>query len=109
MPHEVPIQALVEIADWLLDLALAATYGCPDDASAIQRVRDYVHGLADGVRPGVPTEEELLGVIAMVVVALEQRHGLEGLAHGVAVGFDAATYGEARRGPRVAPHSNCEP
>jgi hypothetical protein len=98
----VPTKALLEIADWLLDLAATAAYGCHDDLGSVERVRRFLHATADKKAHATPTEEQFLTVIAMAVMALEKRHGLRGLGDQVALGLDAATYGP--RAPRVAHH-----
>jgi hypothetical protein len=93
---QVPTKALLEIADWLLDLAATAAYGCHDDLAAVERMRRYLHAVVEKKPRSIPSEEEFLTVIAMAVVALEKRHGLHGLRDQVAAGLDAATHG-----PRV--------
>ena len=98
-----PVKALVEIADWLLDLATTSAHEDHDDLAAVESVRGYLHDLAARKAAEVPSEEELLSVIAMVVVALEQKHGLRGLGDGVAVGLRPgdARAGAARAAPRT--------
>lgn len=98
----VPTKALLEIADWLLDLAATAAHGCHDDLVSVESVRKFLHATADKKAHVAPTEEEFLTVIAMAVMALETRHGLRGLGDQVALGFDAATHGP--RVPRIAHH-----
>jgi hypothetical protein len=90
----VPSKALLEIADWLLDLAATSAHGVQDDLAAVERVRRYLHAVVEKKTPRIPTEEEFLTVIAMAVLALEKRHGLPGLRDQVALGLDAATHGQ---------------
>ena len=51
----VPVKALLEIADWLLDLAAAAAH----ESSG----RQQLHATASQKTPAVPTEEEFPTVI----------------------------------------------
>jgi hypothetical protein len=101
-PPTVPVKALLEIADWLLDLAATAAHGCHDDLVSAERVRRFLHATAEKKHRAVPSEEEFLTVIAMAVLALEKRHGLHGLGDQVAVGLEAATHGQ--RPPVLTQH-----
>lgn len=115
---EVPVAAMLEIADWVLDLARTAAYDDADDIEIVERVRGYVHARAHGLPARAPAESELLTTVALAVSATEQRHGIAGLGELVAESLDgdvrvvrrerAACCG-ARRSPRVASHLYCVP
>jgi hypothetical protein len=81
---EVPRAAALQIATWALDVAADST----DDAEDIERVgrvRRFVHSAVDGKPAKIPTEEDLLTVLAMVIAALEVDCAAPGLGRSVAV------------------------
>jgi hypothetical protein len=115
---ELPIGALLEIGDWILDLARSAACDDADDIEIVERVRTYLHGRAHGVPIRAPAESELLTAIALAVAALEKRHGIVGLGEMVAIGLDGdlrvaprapGARCRAHRSPRLTPHHYCAP
>jgi hypothetical protein len=116
-----PIGAMLEIGDWILDLARAAALDDTEDLATVERVRSFVHSKVRGLRARPPSESELLTALALAVAAMEKRHGVVGLGELVAQGLDPvvritphsrrapARYCFTRRSPRLAPHPYCEP
>ncbi len=113
-----PVGALLEIADWVLDLARGAAYDDAGDLQIVERVRAYIHARAHGLPARAPAESELLTAVALAVAAMEQRHGVVGLGELVAQSLDAdvrvvpravSPCRIARRAPRLSPHLYCVP
>jgi hypothetical protein len=111
---EVPIHALLEIADYALDTALTVANDDPDDVAAIERVRRYMHRSLKGGIAEHPAESDFLTVLALAVAAMEKRHGIVGLGETVAeaidhIGYVAPHACSYRRAPRVTRHLYCVP
>ncbi|MBE7450530.1 MAG: hypothetical protein HS111_17015 [Kofleriaceae bacterium] len=85
---ELPIGAIHEIADWMLDLAQRSADGDREDLAAIERVRRAAHAALDGRRYRTPTERDLLSVASLVVTAAERDLGVAGLSDAMATSFD---------------------
>jgi len=118
VPARPPATALLELTDWLLDHAVIAAYDDADDLDCIARVRQFAYGSILGWDAPPPSEADFLTTIALVIVAMEQRHGVTGLGEVVGQALDDATFGNpepttceltGRRMPRVAPHLYCCP
>jgi hypothetical protein len=111
---ELPVDALLEIADYALDTALTATYGDPDDVAAVERIRRYMHGTLRGFVAERPTESDFMTMLALAVASLEKRHGIVGLGETVAstidhLGFVAPQACAYHRAPRLVTHLRCVP
>jgi hypothetical protein len=111
---ELPIGALLEIGDWMLDHAVAGTNGDPDDLAVVERVRRFMHRTIEGGIAETPTESDLLTAVALAVTAMEKRHGVVGLGQSVAeaidqVGHVAPHACSHKRAPRVTRHLYCVP
>lgn len=104
-----PIDAVLEIVDWLLDHAVVAAGDDADDARTVERVRSYVHDRVEGYPSRNPSESEVLTTIALAVAAMEQRHGMTGLGELVAHSVGLAEERSARRGPCLTRHLYCVP
>jgi hypothetical protein len=81
---EVPRAAALQVATWALDVAADNTDDA-EDIERIGRVRRFVHSAVDGKPAKVPTEEDLLTVLAIVIAALEVDCAAPGLGRSVAV------------------------
>ncbi len=101
---ELPIGAIHEIADWMLDLARRSADGDREDLAAIERVRRAAHAALDGRRYRTPTERDLLSVASLVVTAAERDLGVAGLSDAMATSFDVLSLRDEPAGlPPVAP------
>jgi hypothetical protein len=110
---ELPIAALLEIADWTLDQALVAASDDPEDIEKVALVRAFMHARSAGVCARTPSESDFHSVMALAIAAMEKRHGIEGLGEYVAEVVDQAmpvsSGPRLRRGPHLVPHLYCMP
>lgn len=81
---DVPRAAALQIATWALDVAADSTDDA-EDIERIGRVRRFVNSTVDGKPAKVPTEEDLLTVLAIVIASLEVDCAAPGLGRSVAV------------------------
>jgi hypothetical protein len=81
---EVPRAAALQIVTWAIDVAADSTDDA-EDIERIGRVRRFVHSAIDGKPAKVPTEEDVLTVLAIVIAALEVDCDAPGLGRSVAV------------------------
>ncbi len=105
---ELPLRAMHEIGDWLLDLGRRNADGDREDLATIERVRRAAHAAIDGKKYRT-TERDLLTVVSLVVTAAERDFGIAGLSDAMATSFDVLSLQCPHRGPLVAPTVRCNP
>ena len=101
---ELPLRAIHEIADWMLDLARRNADGDREGLAAIERVRRAAHAALDGRKYRTPTERDLLSVVSLVVTAAERDLGVTGLSDALATSFDVLSL-QAEPTHEVTPHT----
>ena len=101
---QLPLRAIHEIADWMLDLARRNADGDREGLAAIERVRRAAHAALDGRKYRTPTERDLLSVVSLVVTAAERDLGVTGLSDALATSFDVLSL-QAEPTHEVTPHT----
>ncbi len=86
---ELPLAALGEIADWLLDLAGRGADGDHEDLATVERVRRAVHRGLAGRPIRQLSERDVVTVASLLATYAERDLGLEGVSAAMAVGYDA--------------------
>jgi hypothetical protein len=112
---ELPLRAMHEIADWLLDLGRRNADGDHEDLATVERVRRAAHAAIDNKKYRT-TERDLLTVVSLVVTAAERDFGITGLSDAMATSFDVLSLQPERpiatcpyRSPLVARSLRCIP
>jgi hypothetical protein len=108
-----PIDAMLEIVDWVLDRALDGAHDV-GDVLAVERVRASTCAviLGDETVLDRASELDVLRTVACALAAFETRYGVSNLSSSLVSTVDAlseAIAAELERGPLLAPHDYCVP
>ncbi len=89
---ELPLDALGEIADWLLELAGRGADGDQADLATVERVRRAVHRGIAGRPIRHLSERDVVTVASLLATYAERDLGLEGVGAAMAVGYDVVDH-----------------
>jgi hypothetical protein len=96
---ELPLAAIGEIADWLLDLACRGADGDQDELATVERVRRAVHRGLAGRPIRQLSEHDVVTVASLLATYAERDLGLEGVGAAMAVGYDAVDHAPRHGAP----------
>lgn len=110
---QLPLRALREISDWLLDLAAHGADEDQEDLATVDRIRRVVHQGLAGRPIRQVSERDLLTVASLLATCAERDLGVPGIGAAMAVGYEAADHSHLRgcplHGPTPVPFRRCVP
>ena len=93
--------ALADVLEWGLDVAVALCRDYPEEVESVENVRDFLRAKLDGERASVRVDD-LMFTIALIFSAIDRDLGLDGRSE-VAIREVASVLGVGRVGGTAAP------